>query len=119
DFYGDRGEKLYCLQRPSDMQQEIFTVVIAGIVLMLGLLVLGLFSYRKRVVKREARAAVAEAREEGGRKKARKEERMLREAEEAKQQVEKQRTVLPEAETEVDVKMIATLRSGATKKSLA
>jgi len=83
DFYGTKQEKLYCLDRPSTLETEIFTVIIAGLVLALVLFLSGLFAYRRRQAEledRQAREAMGNLEEETAEAKKTIEARELEEA---------------------------------------
>lgn len=61
DYYGNNGMRLYCLGRPSDLATEIFTVCIAGAIVVLVCVVDGIFIYRRRDFERQQRLASQEA----------------------------------------------------------
>eukprot|EP00931_Biecheleriopsis_adriatica_P079870 TRINITY_DN5320_c0_g1_i1.p1 TRINITY_DN5320_c0_g1~~TRINITY_DN5320_c0_g1_i1.p1 ORF type:complete len:784 (-),score=164.92 TRINITY_DN5320_c0_g1_i1:187-2538(-) len=55
DYFGDGGTELYCLGRPSNLQQEMFSFAVAGIILFVSLIVACLILYRSSIDRRHAR----------------------------------------------------------------
>merc|ERR1712178_61997 len=93
DFYGTKGMKLYCLQKPSSLQQEMFTVIIAGCILALALILNCIFAFWRYDDRRQARLAIEEqeAKEaELAEAKKRIEEREMQEAQKQAELLQKQ-----------------------------
>ena len=55
DEYGTAGHDLLCLSRPSDLQEEVFLVVIAGAAVLAAILLVVAVLVRRAMDKREAR----------------------------------------------------------------
>jgi len=89
DYYGDRGFELYCLGRPSNLQQELFGTVVSAIGLMLTGVLVAIILYRRRVNQRYKHDLEQQAKEEKEKEIADQQDRVKAEEEEAKRQAER------------------------------
>jgi len=48
DIFGELGERLYCLQRPSDLEKEQITVILSSIILVMFILAVIIIDWRQR-----------------------------------------------------------------------
>lgn len=64
DFYGDENMELFCLQRPSNLEREFFTLAIAGVILACTILICAVMAWRRRDYARQMKAAEAMAAKE-------------------------------------------------------
>eukprot|EP00930_Biecheleria_cincta_P033292 TRINITY_DN23057_c0_g1_i1.p1 TRINITY_DN23057_c0_g1~~TRINITY_DN23057_c0_g1_i1.p1 ORF type:complete len:769 (-),score=135.48 TRINITY_DN23057_c0_g1_i1:21-2327(-) len=89
DYFGENGRELYCLGRPSNLQQELFGTVVSGIGLMLTFLLVAIILYRRRATQRFKRDLERQAKEEKERDMADLQDRVKQEEEEARRQAER------------------------------
>jgi len=89
DLHGEHGKEVYCLSLPSRLERETFTVIIAGILLLLSCLISGIYWWRKRDMVQQTAKAYKEAAAEEDEIAAAKQMIEEREAEEAKKQRER------------------------------
>lgn len=61
DFWGLKGEKLYCVDLPSTLDREFFACIISGLVMIFVMLIFAVVRYRQNAATRQQMRAAEEA----------------------------------------------------------